>query len=293
MNRFKKIFNQIAAKLNADETPSDRPPRELATSQKQPTPTPPVIANIEELKEISIGAITQTVRMLGYGKTVVSGLTFHSAFADNAVENVSLSGLLKDEEFIKRIKREFKSKGISYKEDLVTELVTDSKLVTKVTKILEGIGVEVQTPAETLKKTKATLIATEGVTWEPVYILEPREKPYYIGRGRHPKIENGPKIQNDIAFVGIEEKEEETFKINNYVSRSQAVIVFDKNIGAYKIYRSRFLTNPSNKIKIYNTSLNDFTGIGLNQPQAPHILKNGDTIVFNDKIVLEFSIIAP
>ncbi|HUN03815.1 MAG TPA: hypothetical protein PLS00_13235, partial [Niabella sp.] len=226
-----------------------------------------------------------------YGKSVVSGLVFHSKFADNAVENVGLQALIKDEEFIKRIKRDFKSKGIKFKDDLSVEVLHESPLMEKVTKITEGIGVEALTPTETLKKILARIKATEGITWEEEYILEPTGKQYFIGRCKNPKIENGPKIHNDIAFIGIEENDEEQYKINNYVSRSHALIVFDKEAGAYKIYRSRFMNNFSHKIKIYNTGLNDYEGVSLNQPQVPHILRDGDSICFNDKIILEFSII--
>lgn len=291
MNWFKKKFDELSAKLNADD--------EAFKNIKEPAPDQHKTAqtqsgqrfdNIEELKEITIGAITKVVRVLGYGKTVVSGLTFHSKFADNAVENISLQALIKDEEFLKRIKRDFKSKGIKYKDDLLIDVIHESSVIDKVTKITDGIGVEVLTPNETLKKVSAKIIATEGITWEPEYILEPTGKQYFIGRCKDPKIENGPKIHNDIAFVGVEENDEERFKINNYISRSHAVIVFDKEIGAYKIYRSKFLNNPSHKIKIYNTIVNDFNGVSLNQPQVPHVLRNGDAICFNDKIVLEFSL---
>jgi hypothetical protein len=289
MNWIKKKFEQLSAKLNAeDELLNDT---SIQKVESENVVDEPKIDNIEELKEISIGAITKAVRMLSYGKSVVSGLVFHSKFADNAVENVGLQALIKDEEFIKRIKRDFKSKGIKFKDDLSVEVLHESPLIDKVTKITEGIGVEALTPTETLKKINARIKATEGFTWEEEYILEPTGKHYFIGRCKNPKIENGPKIHNDIAFIGIEEKDEEQYKINNYVSRSHALIVFDKEAGAYKIYRSRFMNNFSHKIKIYNTGLNDYMGVSLSQPQVPHILRDGDSICFNDKIILEFSII--
>lgn len=288
MNWIKKKLEQLSAKLNGDEElVTDSSVRNKKSDEKSGEPT---FDNFEELKEISIGAITRAVRMLGYGKSVVSGLVFHSKFADNAVENVGLQALIKDEEFIKRIKRDFKSKGIKFKDDLSVEVLHESPLMEKVTKITEGIGVEALTPTEALKKINARIKATEGITWEDEYILEPTGKQYFIGRCKDPKIENGPKIHNDIAFIGIEEKDEEQYKINNYVSRSHALIVFDKEAGAYKIYRSRFMNNFSHKIKIYNTGLSDYMGVSLNQPQVPHILRDGDSICFNDKIVLEFSI---
>ncbi|OJU25742.1 MAG: hypothetical protein BGN92_00065 [Sphingobacteriales bacterium 41-5] len=302
MNWFKKKFEQLSAKLNADDEFEPEESEETKTELKENTPKANLsknearasdnrLDNIEELKEITIGAITKTVRMLGYGKTVVSGLTFHSAFADNAVENVGLMSLMKDEAFIKRVKRDFKSKGIRYKEDFEVDVIHESDRVGKVTKITDGIGVEVLTPDETLRKVSAKIIATEGITWDREYILEPTGKQYFVGRCKDPKIENGPKIHNDIAFVGIEEKDDEQYKINNFISRSHAMIVFDKDIGAYKIYRSKFLNNPSHKIKIYNTALNDFNGVTLGNANVPHVLKDGDSITFNDKIVLEFLIL--
>ncbi|WP_300599580.1 hypothetical protein [Niabella sp.] len=301
MNWFKKKFEQFSEKLNADDASFGSIEKKSATDESAKTPVAPKapvsvtssvrVDNIEALKEITLGAISQTVRMLGYSSTVISGLVFHSAYKDNAIENVGLMSLVKDPQFINRIKREFKSRGISYKEDLSMEVIHESPDTEKVTAITDGIGVEVLTPKDILKKRKARVVATEGITWEPEYILEPSGKHYFIGRGKDPKIENGPKIHNDIAFVGIEEKNEASYKINNFISRSHAVIVFDKEIGAYKIYRSKFLNNPSHKIKIFNASLDDFSGISLSNAAVPHILKDGDSICFNDTIVLEFQLL--
>lgn len=300
MNWFKKKFEQFSERLNADD-PSPKPVAGNAAEEDRNVPATSKAAkpegsasrvdNIEELKEITLGAISNTVRMLGYSNTVVSGLIFHSAYKDNAVENVGLMSLMKDQQFINRIKREFRSRGISYKDNLNLEVVHESPDTGKVTAITDGIGVEVLTPGDLLKKHKAKVVATEGITWEPEYILEPTGKHYFIGRGKAPKIENGPKIHNDIAFVGIEEKNEEQYKVNNYVSRSHAVIVFDKEVGAYKLFRSKFLNNPSHKIKVFNASLDDFSGVSLGNAAVPHILKDGDSICLNDQAVLEFRLL--
>jgi len=297
MNWFKKKFEQFSEKLNADDASFGAIERKETEKVPQTPKVPERSAspgradNIEELKEITLGAISNTVRMLGYSNTVISGLVFHSVYKDNAVENVGLMSLMKDPQFLNRIKRELKSRGVAYKDDLRMEVLHESPDTGKVTAITEGIGVEVLTPKDSLKKQKARVIATEGITWEPEYILEPTGKHYFIGRGKDPKIENGPKIHNDIAFVGIEEKNEELYKVNNFISRSHAVIVFDKEIGAYKLYRSKFLNNPSHKIKIFNASLDDFSGVSLSNAAVPHILKNGDSICFNDSIVLEFGLL--
>ena len=302
MNWFKKKFEQLSAKMNGEEEPLDRAGIDSNEIEKERSGikidntyhrttmiTESKTDNIEEMKEITIGAITAAVRMLGYGNTIVSGLHFHSKFAANAVESVGLVALIKDEDFIKRIKRDFKSKGIQFKNDFSVDIVHESNRLDKVTRITDVVGVEVLTPAETLKKIKAQLKATEGITWDESYMLEPTGKQYFIGRCKDPKIDNGPKIHNDIAFIGIEEKNEPQYEINNYVSRSHAVIVFDKNIGAYKIYRSKFLNNPSHKIKIYNT-VDDYKEVSLTQSKVPHVLRDGDSICFNDKAVLEFTI---
>ncbi len=299
MNWFKKKLQQLSEKLNADEESSfrndDAGRKRLAgkggtetldRSAKERMPD-----NIEELKEIIVGAISQAVKMLAYGQTVVSGLALHSRYADNAVENVGLQVLAKDPDFLKQIRRTLKSKGVKHKEDLRIELIQESELTDKVTRILDGVGVEVLTPTEMLRNVNARIVATEGITWEAEYILESTGKTYFIGRGKDPKIDNGPRMHNDIAFISVEEKNEEKYKVNNYVSRSHAYIVFDRELGAFTIYRSRFLSNPSHKIKIFNAGLNDFTGVSLNQSTVPHVLKNGDSICLNDKIVLEFYLI--
>ncbi|MFT4094215.1 MAG: hypothetical protein QM640_11295 [Niabella sp.] len=289
-NWLKRKMEQLSAKLNTDDEPllpvnTDRINIKAAD---KPAVSSIKVDNIEELKEITIGAITNAAGMLGHGNAAVAGLVFHSRFADNAIENIGLQTLIKDADFIKQIKRTFKAKGISYKDNLSVEAIHGSANVDKVTQITNGIGVEVMIPGESLRKIRASVIATEGFTWEPEYTLEPTGKNYFIGRCKDPKIENGPKIHNDIAFIGIEEVNEEKYKINNYISRANANIIFDKELGAYKIYRSKFLNNPAHKIKIYNTTQNDFSGITLSNAAVPHVLKHGDSICFNDKVVLEF-----
>ncbi len=295
-NWFKKKLQQLSDKLNADEEPApSKPPQDndVATATKRMDSQPgrtTSLDNVEELKEVTIGAITHAIKMMGYGNSTVSGFVFHSRFADNAIENVAVNALTKDADFIKQIKRTLKSRGIAYKDNFTVEVLNNSGLTDKVTPIIDGVGVEVLIPGESMRKVRARVIATEGITWETEYILEPSGKTYFIGRCKDPKIDNGPKIHNDIAFIGMEEKSEEQYQINNYISRAHAQIVFDKDLGAFKIYRSKFLNNPSHKIKIYNAGRNDFSGVSLNQSAVPHVLKDGDSICFNDKIVLEFYI---
>ena len=295
-NWFKKKLQQLSDKLNADEEPALPKPlqdNDVATATKRMDSQPgrtTSLDNVEELKEVTIGAITRAIKMMGYGNSTVSGFVFHSRFADNAIENVAVNALTKDADFIKQIKRTLKSRGIAYKDSFTIEVLNNSDLTDKFTPIIDGVGVEVLIPGESMRKVRARVIATEGITWETEYILEPSGKTYFIGRCKDPKIDNGPKIHNDIAFIGMEEKNEEQYQINNYISRAHAQIVFDKDLGAFKIYRSKFLNNPSHKIKIYNAGRNDFSGVSLNQSAVPHVLKDGDSICFNDKIVLEFYI---
>ncbi len=296
-NWFKKKLQQLSDHLNADEAHAFEQEQgdeksEQAGNAGASQPSNKALDNIEELKEVAIGAITRGIKMMGYGSNTVSGFVFHSRFAGNAIENVAVNALAKDADFIRQIKRTLRSRNISYREDLAIETVSQSALTDQVTPIMDGVGVEVLIPGQSLRRIRARVVATEGITWEPEYILEPTGKTYFIGRCKDPKIDNGPKIHNDIAFVGREEKDEEQYQINNYISRAHAQIVFDKDLGAFTIYRSKFLNNPSHKIKIYNAGRNDFSGVSLNQSTVPHVLKDGDSICFNDKIVLEFFITA-
>ncbi|GAB3013449.1 hypothetical protein GCM10027051_15820 [Niabella terrae] len=299
MNWIKKKFDQLSARLNGDSEPAiSEAPNSTGQVQQAAAPTPVSggqpdrLENIETLKELTIGAITQSVRLLGYSNTVVSGLIFHSRYAPQAVENTGMLALLRDQGFIKSIQRDFKAKGIRYQPGLLLDIVHESGRLETLTRITDGLAIEVRVQGDANNWKKARLVATEGLTWEPEYLLEPVDgRSYFVGRCRDPKIENGPKIHNDIAFVGIEEKNEPRYEVNNYISRSNAQIVFDKELGAFKIYRSRFLNNPANKIKIYNTGQQDFAGVSLNNAQVAHVLKNGDSICFNDKIVLEFYLI--
>lgn len=289
-NWFKKKLQQLSDKINADEM-QDTPANanvDGQTAKKINVNTG--VDNVEELKEVIIGAITSAIKMLGYGKSTITGFVFHSKYADNAVENIAMHALTKDTEFVKQIKRMLKSRAVPFKDDLAVSVAYNSELTEKLTRVMDGIGVEVLIPGESLRPIKGRVIATEGITWEPEYLLEPTGKTYFIGRCKDPKIDNGPKIHNDIAFVGIEEVDEDRYIINNHISRAHAQIIFDKEIGAFKIYRSRFLNNPAHKIKIYNAGRNDFAGVSLNQSTVPHVLKDGDSICFNDKIVLEFYI---
>ncbi len=187
-NWFKKKLQQLSDKLNADdELPqqSHSGSEAAATGKSLSNQQAAAVSrfdNIEELKEITIGAINRAIKIMGYGNSTVTGFVFHSGFADNAIENVAVHTLAKDLEFIRQIKRTLKSRSVAFKDDLTVEVVNGSALFDKVTPIMDGIGVEVLIPGESLRKIKARVVATEGITWEPEYFLEPSGKIYFIGR---------------------------------------------------------------------------------------------------------------
>ena len=64
----------------------------------------PKIDNIWRVERTSMALLQRLSGMLSYGKSVVSGLVFHSKFADIAVENVGLQALIKDENLSKELK---------------------------------------------------------------------------------------------------------------------------------------------------------------------------------------------
>ena len=285
-NWLKKKFQQLSKTLNADDTPVTTHVAPGQTSDSVP------LDNVEELKEITIGAITKSVRMLGYGNVVISELEFHSKYDPAAVESTALHSLAQDTGFRDQLKRAFMAKGISYKEDLQWRVIYNSENINNITRVTDAIGVAVLTPREVAKKIKARIVATEGITWEPEYILEPTSTSYFIGRGREVKLDKGPKIHNHIAFIGIEEKNEERYKINSHVSRSHAYIVYEENLGAFVLYRSKFLNDPSHKIKVFDAlHSRSAASTSLSQSAVPYVLKDGDIICFNDKVVLEFHLI--
>src|SRR5690606_5550188 len=125
---FKKKLQQLSDKLNADEAEGfvkDSSPavkKDMPGESRDSGPD-----NIEALKEIVIGAIAQAVKMLGYSNRVLSGLIIHSAFADSAVENVALYALVKDNDFIKQVKRTLKAKGVTYTDNLRIEMRSGSE----------------------------------------------------------------------------------------------------------------------------------------------------------------------
>lgn len=285
-NWIKKKFQQLTNALNADEIAAAK---EIAPMENSDSAR---LDNIEELKEITIGAITRAVRMLGYGNAVISELEFHSKFDERAVESTALQNLVQNADFQEQLKREFTAKGIAYKEDLRWRVVYNSEKINSMTRVTDAIAVAVLTPREVARKLKARIVATEGITWEPEYILDPTSKSYFIGRGREVKLDKGPKIHNHIAFIGIEEKNEEQYKINSHVSRSHAYIIYEENLGAFVLYRSKFLNDPSHKIKVFDAlHTKSAASTSLSQSAVPYVLKDGDIICFNDKVVLEFHLI--
>ncbi|TXH54854.1 MAG: hypothetical protein E6Q89_07430 [Bacteroidia bacterium] len=289
MNWLKKKLNQIVDKLNSDDTYDTsfsevkKQEKIVSASQKYD--------NIEEFKEISSNIIVENVRLLSYSKTKVSQIIFYTSLSENAVESQALKHISNDEGFIKDLKRALRSKSISYTDDLSVHTNYNIQSLSKYTKVNEVIGVEVLTPQTAGRKIKASLKAVQGVLWQDEYMIEPRDLPYFIGRCLEPEMPNGAKLKNDIAFVGIEEKNEEQYKINSHVSRSHAVIMYDESVGAFALYRSKYLKNPAQKLKVVNSKNYNDEGVAINQSTVPHILKDGDYIYLNESVILAFHIL--
>ncbi|MCH5719149.1 hypothetical protein [Niabella hibiscisoli] len=134
----------MSDKLNADEESAlPKQPEDSGVATGSQNNRTVSLDNVEELKEVTIGAISRAIKMMGYGNSTVSGFVFHSRFADNAIENVAVNALTKDADFIKQIKRTLKSRNTAYKENFTIEVLNNSALTDKVTPIIEGMGVEV------------------------------------------------------------------------------------------------------------------------------------------------------
>ena len=289
MNWLKKKLNKLVDKLNSDETD------DTGFSAVAPTEKPLVAAerfdNIEEFKEISTGVIIEIVRLLGYSKSQVSQIIFNTSLSENAVESQALKLISHDAGFLKELKRALRNKNVAYTDELAVHTNYNIADIGKFTKVNDLIGVEVLTPQEAGKRIKASLKAVQGILWQNEYIIEPREMPFLIGRCKEPVLPSGAKIKNDIAFIGIEEIDEQQYKINSNVSRAHAVIMFDETMGAFVLYRSKQLKNPAQKLRVVNSKKYNDEGVSIHQSTVPHILKDGDHIYFNEAAVLSFNTI--
>lgn len=243
-----------------------------------------------DLEEFTISKIILD-SPLAFSGVKLSGISIHFRNGRTAPEVVAGQKIFENNtQFLNKLYRELSAHGIGYTDNLKIKLIYNSTRIDQVAQINKNIGIEVFTPQQTAEKFEGVLKIQEGYAWENEYKIEPIPgKIYYIGRGKNPKLDNARRINNDIAFISLEEKNDEKYKINNYVSRSIAQIYYDEEKNVFVIKRSPLMNNMQHIIKVYSLSLSGFNEISLTNTSMQHILKDRDEIVFNEKISLQFS----
>uniref|UniRef100_UPI0039A50432 hypothetical protein n=1 Tax=Ornithobacterium rhinotracheale TaxID=28251 RepID=UPI0039A50432 len=246
--------------------------------------------NTVEIEQKILAKIVQELKILSYSSVKISGINFHYKNGENSPEVIAVSNIINDYNFINKLKITLDNKSIRHTDDIKISQNYNSSNIDNCAKITPNIGIEILTPTQTNEKIIGEIIAHEGFTWEEKYTLEPIEdKIYNIGRGKKPKLDNGFRIINDIAFISLDEIQDRKYKINNYVSRSIAQIYYEKNKNMFALRRSSLMNNMQHTIKVMRLSIkNDLEEIRITSPDLIHLLKNGDQIMINDKIILEF-----
>ena len=228
--------------------------------------------------------------MLKYSDTKLSGLNFHFRLGRNTPDSLAGIELFKSTDFIENLFRELEGSAIKFDTNLDIKLIYNSENIDQTALVNTNIGLEVLTPVETQVKYKGIIQINEGIAWQTEYVLEPEDnKIYKIGRGKNPKLPNSLRISNDIAFVSLEEDPDIKHQINNNVSRSIAIIFYDKESNNFVLKRSELMNNLQHIIKVFSISpQGKFSESNLSHPSTNHILKDDDQIVINDKISMAF-----
>lgn len=243
-----------------------------------------------ELEEFTISKIILD-SPLAFSGVKLSGISIHFRNGRTAPEVVAGQKIFENNtQFLHKLQRELTAHGIGYTDHLKIKLIYNSKSIDQVAQINKNIGVEVFTPQQTAEKFKGKIVIHEGFAWENEYILEPiPDKFYNIGRGKNPKLDNGLRVRNDIAFISLDEVKEEKYQLNNYVSRTILQIFYDESNNEFILKRSGMLgNNLKHKVKVFSTTISGFQETNLSHSTMNYTLQNGDQIMINDKITLEF-----
>lgn len=249
---------------------------------------PKTADNAIELQNLTYTAIMNSLHPFFFGNTTIASLHFH--LKHNRAHATSIAcNIFTNSEFMEELKLRLSNNGIKYTNNLsviITYASTDFKEFTRIT---EWLSVEVLTPGQSRQKHKIifTPIQGQGILWDDRVEILPSEEPAYIGRCREPKLPSGISISNSIAFIGEEENKDPEYKINSYVSRSIAYIIYNKHQNLYSLKRSNLMENTRHVIKIIRISEDGVKEINVNNTKIPYPLQDKDQITFNGKVSLK------
>lgn len=283
------ISDVETVEIKGSETTSNSDVKNKSVKNKK---IPHAVNDNVHLKQLSIDTILQSMQTWYFGKDTVAFLKFHVKFNKEQNESKAVLSALSHSDFIDDLKVRLSNNGIKYLDNLSATVTFSSPDFESFTKITQWLSIEVLTPKQANKPIKAFIHAIHGILWSEKIELLPRKKAYNIGRCKNPELPSGHTITNDIAFVGMEEVENDPkFEINRYISRSIARIYYNENENTFKLMRSNLMDNSKHVIKIIREVNNGMQEIDVNNVKIEYPLQNEDQIVFNRKVSLVIEII--
>lgn len=199
------------------------------------------------------------------------------------------------EDFYRDLRVKLQNVDLGCTKALSLEVKINEERMRQARPLFEGVGLEVQMLGERKAPIKLIIRAETGYTWEEEYVLRPSDnqgKPFFVGRCRQTKLPNGLLRTNHIAFIGLEEDNDPKYQINSYVSRSTAIIKYDKAREAFCIARSDAHGCSRLSMFIHRiTEEGQLQSMTLSAPHQFYLLQHNDVIVINKEISLHIQLL--
>lgn len=198
------------------------------------------------------------------------------------------------ENFYGELRVKLRNVGLGCSKGIALELKVSEERMRQARPLFEEVGLELQMLGERKAPIKLVIRAETGYTWEEEYVLRPGDnqgKPFFLGRCRQTKLPNGLMRTNHIAFIGLEEDNDPKYQINSYVSRSTAIIMYDKDREAFCIARSDAHGCSRVAMLIHRiTEDGQLQVITLSVPRTYYQLQHDDMLVINKEISLSIGL---
>lgn len=266
----------------------------IEARHKAPPKTNPTVLrprNNVELRDDLLSAIVSDLQPHHFAQPpkIVSGLVLWiSPTCDKQLAEALRA--MASEDFYSDLRVKLQNVGLGCSKGLALELKVNEERRRHVRPLFEEVGLELQMLGERKAPTKLIVRAEMGYTWEEEYVLRPGDnqgKPFFLGRCRQVSLPNGLMRTNHIAFIGLEEDNDPKYQINSYVSRSTAIIMYDKAHEAFCIARSDAHGCSRLSMFIHRTTEDgQLQSITLSVPRKFYQLQHDDMIVINKKISL-------
>lgn len=276
-----------ASSPSGEETKHEDPP------QVKPTTTRP--RNNVELRDDLLGAIVSDLQPHHFARSpkVVAGVVLWiSPSCDKQLAEALRA--MASEDFYSELRVKLQNVNLGCGKSLSLEIKVSEERMRQARPLFEEVGLELQMLGERRAPIKLIVRAETGYTWQEEYVLRPGDnqgKPFFLGRCRQVKLPNGLMRTNHIAFIGLEEDNDPKYQINSYVSRSTAIIMYDKAREAFCIARSDAHGCSRLSMLIHRTTEDgQLQSIALSVPRKYYQLQHDDMIVINKEISLHIEL---